>query len=229
MHNVINRIWLGGDMPEKFQQFGREWLDLNPGYTLHDWTEEEIFSCEDWVNLDVLKDMYTKSKKPGADMIAFYTHVADVVCYEIIYKYGGWYVNTDLKPIRPLASLKYYDWASALAMEDDENAVNMAMYCPANDPLFETIIRLLPHRYFSMPNMGMHITTGCGLISEALSQYTGQVTRFHRDVFNPIHWSTIPVGTEPDVDGREFKSETVAVHLWNHKFSGRGEKTLENE
>lgn len=225
MSNLIHRIWLGGTIPQRYEEYGDMWRELNPEFVLHDWNEEQIMDGE-WVNDSVLKDLYNNSRKPGADMIAYYTQVADVVDYELCWKYGGLYVNTDVKPVRPLSRLNIDMDTPALAYEDDIHLVNMAMYSPTNNPLFAKIIDILPKRYFGMPKAGMHITTGVGLIMQAVSEYNGPLVRWHRDIWNPIHWSTIPGGTYPDLDSYRYPDCTIALHGWSHKEYQRGSEVL---
>lgn len=224
----INRIWLGGEMPERYREYGELWKELNPDLELHDWTEEEIMDTE-WKNKDVLADLWDQSRKPGADMIAYYTHVADVIDYEILWKEGGWYFNTDMKPIKPLSTLdEVTNWDfPGLAMEDDVHPVNMAMYSPEKHHyFFARVLDTLPKRYFSMPGAFMNATTGVQLLEESLIWHDGFINRWHRNVFNPIHWSDFNYGETPDID-REYPEGTVAVHEWLHRTNQRGQRTLE--
>lgn len=225
MSNLMHRIWLGGEMPERYQEYGEKWQSLNPDFELHDWSEEEIFDHK-WVNQDVLDDLYRKSTSPDADMIAYFTQVADVVDYELCWRYGGWYFNTDLMPLRSLSTLKQDMHVPAFANEDDVHAVNMAMYSPPNHALFGSIINRLPRRYFEMPGAFMNATTGVQLIMEALGDYLGPVVRYDRRVFNPIHWSEVTAGELPDID-RDYPEESVAVHEWLHRTNQRGQRVLE--
>lgn len=223
----MHRIWLGGEMPDRYKQYGEMWEDLNPTFRLWDWTEEEIMDTQ-WRNSDVLHDMYKQSQQPGADMIAYYTHVADVVDYELVWGYGGWYFNTDLKPLKPLSDLKYDESKPGLAMEDDVHAVNMAMYSPKQNPFFSRVIDNLPRRYFDMPGAFMNATTGVQLLMQTLYEVTsGTVQLWHRDTFNPIHWSQFAYGEIPDVD-KEYPERTVAVHEWLHRTNQRGQRVLES-
>lgn len=212
-------------MPERYQEYGRLWEELNPEYELHDWTEEEIMDSE-WTNAAVLQQMYSDSRKPGADMIAYYTHVADVIDYELVWRYGGWYFNTDLKPLKPLNHLNYDESRPGLAMEDDVHAVNMAMYGSKGDPFFAAIIDNLPKRYFSMPGAFMNATTGVQLIMQTLNERNWNVQLWHRNVFNPIHWADFGYGETPDTN-RDYPEETVAVHEWLHRTNQRGQRVLE--
>lgn len=222
----MHRIWLGGDMPERYVEYGELWKQLNPDLALHQWGEEEVYDNK-WINQDVLDKMYKESRQPGADLIAYYTHVADVVDYELVFEHGGWYFNTDLKPLKPLSILDFDHEHAAFANEDDVHAVNMAMYAPAGDPLFAKIIERLPVRYFGMPGAFMNATTGVQLIMEVLGLAPWPVHRFHRNVFNPIHFSQFGYGEYPDID-REYPPETVAVHEWYHRTNRRGQRVLEN-
>lgn len=229
MSNYIHRIWLGGEMPDRYKAYGEQWEELNPSKRLWDWTEEEILDTK-WRNQAVLDDLYTKSQQPGADMVAYYTHVADVVDYEILYNWGGWYFNTDLKPIKSLSHLESEGdmWAyPALAMEDDIHPVNMAMYSPTKEhEFYNRVINILPERYFGMPGAFMNATTGVQLLQHTLSLYTGPMVFYAREVFNPIHWADFDYGQMPDID-REYPDTTVAVHEWLHRTNQRGQRVLE--
>lgn len=209
-------------MPERYAEYGDLWRKLNPDLTLWDWTEEEIMDTT-WINTPVLQDLYRRSQQPGADMVAYWTQVADVVDYELCWKHGGWYFNTDLKPLKPLSTLNYDPNVPAFANEDDVHAVNMAMYSPQHNALFAKIIANLPGRYFGMPGEFMNATTGVQLIMQTLAENTGPVVRYPRNVFNPIHWSEFDYGTTPDIE-RDYPEETVAVHEWLHRTNQRGQR-----
>lgn len=226
----IHRIWLGSEMPERYKEYGEMWAELNPAHDVHDWTEEEIFDT-DWTNAHVLNDLLKNAQNEGADLTAYYTQVADVIDYEILYREGGWYFNTDLKPIKSLSTLTSEQdyWAyPALAMEDDIHPVNMAMYAPPGEErrlLYKQIIEALPGRYFSMPGAFMNATTGVQLLQQVLRTHTGPVVYYDRKVFNPIHWSEVRYGEYPDE--KELPEETVAVHEWLHRTNQRNQRVLE--
>ena len=139
INKVINRIWMGNEIPDNYAQYGEDWATMNPDWEVRLWTEKEIFSRV-WTNQKIVDTMIEESHRAGADMVAFWTHVADVICPEIIYESGGFYTNTDMKPIRPLSELDV-DWHKPwIAKEDDHYAVNMAMWSPGHDSFFEKII-----------------------------------------------------------------------------------------
>lgn len=223
----MHRIWMGSEMPERYARYGELWEELNPDMTLWDWTEEEILDTA-WVNTAVLQDLYTKSQQPGADMVAYYTHVADVVDYELVYRFGGIYVNCDLMPIKPLSSIENFKTeVDGFAYEDDVHLVNMFMHGPRESSLFAAIMKRLPERYFGMPGAFMNASTGVQLIMDVVHGWPGAITRYPRSMFNPIHFSEFGYGEEPDLD-RDYPADTVAVHLWGHRTNQRGQRVLES-
>jgi mannosyltransferase OCH1-like enzyme len=227
MEKTLHRIWLGNEMPEDYKEYGRLWKAINPGWTMKLWTESDIFSpVSPWRNQLIIDKMIEESKQPGADMVAFWTHVADVVCPEIVWRYGGVYINTDMKPLKPLIQLSV-DWDLPwLAMEDDRYAVNMAMYSPGRDEFFNQAITTMPRRYFGSPGAFMNFSTGALLYEEVLSRYRrDKVQLINRKVFNPIHFTDFGYGERPDLD-REFGPETIAVHAWGHRTNQRGQTIL---
>jgi mannosyltransferase OCH1-like enzyme len=225
----INRVWLGGEMPAEFKEFGQEWQWLNPEHIVVDWTEEMVLDNK-WENQAVIDQMIKESKQPGADMVAFYTHIADVIDYEIVYNVGGWYFNTDIKPLKSLRQLWLQGYNFSLpgfAMEDDVHAVNMAMYAPRpSEKVYEAIIAELPRRYFSMPGAFMNATTGVQLIMSVLPSFP-QTQLYHRDIFNPIHWADFAYGTVAGYQNFAYAPETIATHLWMHRTNQRGQRVLE--
>jgi mannosyltransferase OCH1-like enzyme len=229
MPKIIHRVWLGGEMPEEFVEFGEEFVELNPGYVLWDWSSEEVFDTR-WINQAVIDQMIIESRQPGADMVAFYTHVADVIDYELVHEYGGWYFNTDVKPLKPFRDLwlQGYNFnLPGLAMEDDVHAVNMAMYAPrANDALYAAIIEELPGRYFGMPGAYMNATTGVQLIMSVLPRFP-YTQLYHRNVFNPIHFSDFGYGEKANYRNLAYPPETIATHLWMHRTNQRAQRVLE--
>lgn len=223
----IHRIWMGSPMPDNFKEYGRLWAELNPDMTVIDWSYDMLADIKTWINQDVISDLTRASRQPGADVVAYYTQLADVMDYELCYRYGGWYFNTDLKPLKSLDTLEYDKDAPAFAYEDDVHLVNMAMYAPPGDELFAKIIENLPIRYFGNPGGFMNATTGVQLIMQSVNEYYGPLTRFHRDVFNPIHFTDFGYGEEPSLD-REFPESTIAVHLWGHRTNKRGQRVNES-
>jgi mannosyltransferase OCH1-like enzyme len=88
---IFHRIWLGGKpMPVYFSHWGESWQKKHPAWKMKLWTEREISSLT------------------NADLLAKCTSVAmqaDIARYEILYREGGVYLDTDMECRKPIDML----------------------------------------------------------------------------------------------------------------------------
>ncbi len=225
----INQIWLGGleNMPVQYWEYIEEFQQLNKDMEYKLWAEEEIFDTQ-WHNYKILDKMRSESKRPGADLRSYYTHVADVVCQEIMYRFGGFYFNCDMLPVQPLDVLDLSK--PGFAMEDDIHSVNMAMWgMYGAEPVFKDIVYGMERRYFDNPGSLMNFTTGALYMTPIINSYGNRVNRWHRNVFNPIHFSQIEYGTSPDLLNYIPPKETVAIHCWGHRLRPHNQRIIESD
>jgi mannosyltransferase OCH1-like enzyme len=234
MKKLIHRIWIGpAEMPEEYKFFGDEWERLNPDWKVVDWDEVALGldRTEAWINSAVLDDLLDKGAQPGADKIALATHLADVLAYEIVYRYGGLYVNTDMQPVRSLDNLfernESLETNPAAGKEDDYWVVNAVLWAPEpNMDFWLAVIKQLPVRYFSMPGEYMSNTTGPHLLTQV---YQGRrdLVVLDKTVFNPLHFSQVNYGEDAVFDLDDLPAETITVHHWGHRRNRRNQRVLE--
>lgn len=86
--NKVHRIWLGSPLPEKEREFGLTWVKYHPDWEYKLWTEKEI----DEFGL-VNRKWYDKTKNYGEK--------SDIARYEILYREGGLYIDTDFECLKP--------------------------------------------------------------------------------------------------------------------------------
>ena len=95
---IIHHIWLGGSLPEKYLNYVLSWKKFNPTWTHILWSDNNT------KNLNLInQDKFDQTKNLGQK--------SDILRYEILYKYGGIYVDTDfecLKPFDDLMTLKFF-------------------------------------------------------------------------------------------------------------------------
>lgn len=95
---IIHQIWLGSPFPERFKNWQKKIKALHPDWEYKLWTEQEIKE----LNL-VNKLFYDKADNYGKK--------SDIARYEILYRFGGAYVDVDVDFLKPLDSLHYkYDF-----------------------------------------------------------------------------------------------------------------------
>ena len=89
----IHQIWIGpAKLPEKFIWMMDTWKTKNPNFEYRLWTNEDIeaFGLEN-------KDLFEKVSNWGAK--------SDIFRYEILYRYGGIYIDVDFECLTSLEPL----------------------------------------------------------------------------------------------------------------------------
>jgi hypothetical protein len=223
---LIHRLWLGPKpMPERYVEYGQQWADMNPGWTVTDWNQDTL--PVDWLrNANVWDRIETEGVNPGAWMPqdqAVAVQRADVAGYEIVYTHGGIYLNCDIQPVRPLEP-----WIDDVvgdrafsAFEDQKYLVNAVMGGPKRHPFWRTVIDKLEPRYNRFPGYMMNIVTGPYLLTETYWEWKDDSTFYAapRDVFNPIHHGEIPAGSYVTDFDLERHPTTIGVHHWGHRLT----------
>lgn len=220
---MIHRLWLGPrQMPSEYAEYGAAWQKLNPEWEVKDWYEEDLnFKVR---NQDVIKDLYKRDN--GRLGLELYVQMADVLGYELVYNFGGVYINTDIEPVRPLTYM--YDRFKLVrdpfaAYEDPHRIVNSMMGGVSRDPFWGYVIVKLNHRYWENPNEEMPLSTGPGLLTDCVHawRHLGHPFRvIPQDTFNQVHWSQIAVGKNANGLWKD-NPDVIGVHHWGHKMTGR--------
>jgi len=91
---IFHQIWVGPDpFPSEFAVYQQTWLDLNPGWELRFWTDEN-FPAPDELR-----------RPEAADRLRAPWERGDIFRLEILWREGGVHVDTDFecrKPLEPL-------------------------------------------------------------------------------------------------------------------------------
>lgn len=96
---IIHQIWLGSPLPECFKELMQSWINAHlDGWQYMLWTDKEAAEIELYN-----REFYDQVENPGVK--------SDLLKMEVIYQYGGVYIDTDFECLRPLDILHYtYDF-----------------------------------------------------------------------------------------------------------------------
>src|SRR5438046_3149350 len=109
---VFHRIWLGTQqMPDEFVQYGETWTKYHPGWTMQLWTDENL---PEIINQQEFLLAETTSYK------------SDILRYEVIYRYGGVYIDTDFECLRNIEPL--LKGVQAFVVREDPRFVCAAIF-----------------------------------------------------------------------------------------------------
>ena len=92
---IIHYCWFGKNpIPEKNLKWMESWKRFCPDYEIIEWNED---------NYDVFKNEFMA----GAYRTRKWAYVSDYARLDVVYQYGGIYLDTDVELVRPLDDLLY--------------------------------------------------------------------------------------------------------------------------
>ncbi len=137
----IHQIWIGPkQIPKKYLEWSRSWVKKNPDWDYKLWTNEDIKDL----------DMHNRSIFNLSDNVGF---KSDLVRYEILYKFGGIYIDTDFECLKKIPdSLRDYDFVSCIGFNYFPEILNgFLMSSPQNKILKELIYNIQIPQYKKDP------------------------------------------------------------------------------
>jgi mannosyltransferase OCH1-like enzyme len=161
---VFHQVWLGSKpMPGKFREWAERWAALNAGWRVEWWTDER------------LPELVNRKEFEGADKMAA---KSDILRYEICWKHGGIYVDSDVEPLRPIGEL--LEGVNAFyGDERPDTPCNAILGCVAGDGFFGHLVKKLPESFREEGDIVDK--TGPRFLKRELEAYLGEKRRYEWD------------------------------------------------
>ncbi len=199
---IIHYIWLGGkELPDLDKECIESWKKYCPDYEIKRWDESNL-------NLDFcdyVREAYDNKK---------YAFASDVLRLDLLYRYGGIYLDVDVKIIKPID--KFLENKCFGGFEGG-NQVNPGIIfgCEAGNEDIKNIIESYKQRHFVVDGK-VDQKTICETFTEYYSQFglervnktqvLPNITVYAMEYFCPIDIVTSKT---------KYTSNTHAVHLYN--------------
>jgi mannosyltransferase OCH1-like enzyme len=121
---TFHQIWLGPDpFPEEYADYQATWLRHHPGWELQLWTEE---------NLPQLR------RPEAAERLRTPAERADILRLELIWRFGGVYLDTDVECLRSIEPLiEDTDFFIMLRRSGGHRAINFFFGAVAGHPILD--------------------------------------------------------------------------------------------
>lgn len=159
IQKVIHYCWFGGnEKPYEIHQYIKSWQTKCPDYKIVEWNER---------NFDVNISAYTKEAY-AARKWAF---VTDYVRLYVLYKYGGIYMDTDVKVVKNLDPLLCYDAFSGY--ESTECIPTGTLGACKGNEWIKMLLDDYKYRHFIMPNGKYDFTTNVTTITRLTAEKYG--------------------------------------------------------
>ena len=155
---IIHYCWFGGNpLPELAQKCIASWKKCCPDYEIKKWNES---------NYNVRKIPYTAQAYDAKK----YAFVSDYARFDILYEYGGVYLDTDVELIKPLDELLKY---GAFCGVEQPGALNagLGMAAPEAMPIFREILDSYQSDKFINADGTFNLKTVVVRVSDILKKY----------------------------------------------------------
>ncbi len=205
-------IWFGEKkLPQDVLNNIKGWKKLNPDF--------EVIRIDER-NFEINKYNYIKEAYKSGNW-AFASDMARLI---IIYTYGGFYLDTDVTLIKPLAPLAKFKSVWGL---ENSNAINSGLILGANccDNDLENLINIYNKLDFDPNNKFKFVTVKIitnyfikkGFVTKNRVQSLGDGTViFSTKYFAPFHWW----------GGGKISNETIAIQNYSSSWVKRGKEPI---
>ena len=149
MSKIIHQIWLGSKSPPKWciDSWKNDYINNNPGWKYILWTDKEVKNLK-LVNRKAYISEPTMRGK------------SDILRYELLYQYGGIFIDADSLSIDPKKSLNNLienkDFFACREPRNKQFIANGVIYCKNNCKVMLEIINYLKKNYFNLKKKYAH-------------------------------------------------------------------------
>lgn len=213
MNKTIHYIWLGKNKKSRLiKQCIKSWQLYFPDWTIKEWNEDnlDIDLCE------FCREAYDAKK---------YAFVADVIRFDVLYKYGGLYFDTDVKVVNDFSNIidKYNAFAG---YEYNMVAPGLVLYAgEAGNPIMGMMVEKYKNNHFIVDGKENQKVVGeyfselleeFGFVYEDKIQQCGEFTVLSSDYFCP---------TDAYGNRINYTDNTHSIHLYAASWMPFGDRT----
>jgi mannosyltransferase OCH1-like enzyme len=202
---ILHQIWVGPNpLPEQYAAYAETWQDLHPGWEYRLWTEDNLPAMRNRALFDRADDLV-----PAPNVQQFR---ADVLRYELLWSFGGLYVDVDFECRSNLEHLLPGLEAFAAWEVQDTWIANGLMGAEPAHPFIDRLITGLEasaeHHKGQRPN----ISVGPQYLTKVYRRHSDELAVLPTHLFYPYLYSDIGTPREhgpwPDA---------VAIHHWANR------------
>lgn len=175
---IIHYCWFGGNpLPESAIKCINSWKKYCPDYQIIEWNENN-FSIEE--ACDYVKEAY-KMKK--------WAFVSDYVRFEVVYKYGGCYFDTDVEIIKPIDDLIKNGafFGRELNNGSYDIATGLGMGAEKENSFYKKVIDDYTDDHFILENGETNTNTVVDRVTKLLLEYGYDSNSNTKQVLENIH------------------------------------------
>lgn len=206
---TIHQVWIGKKVPKKYDNWRKSWQKQNPDYVYILWDESSILE----IGL-INERQFLQAKNPAVK--------SDIARYELLYRFGGVYADTDFEALKPLdPRFLTRSFIAGQVFHYAPQAANGLMIAAPNAKILEHTIGSLPEYPGDMSPMDVLNYCGSFYLSEQIWRHREQledVVVMPSQYFYP--WPNFMIHSRCD-RYTWATEETVAIHHWEMSWMKR--------
>lgn len=207
---IIHQIWLGSPLPEKYQEWMNSWQNWD-GWEYRLWTDEDVKKLSLYNS-----DLYRDAKDFGEK--------SDILRYEILYQFGGLYVDIDFQCLNPdFFRFAHQEFLLFMGIEplnvSKLRCGNALIASVPGHPFLEKLI----HEITYSDGLGSIAKTGPVYLTKQIVKYWQLLDGamiFPPTFFYPLSTSHV----HEQFRKLFYHHETVAVHFWEGSWKKKNDK-----
>lgn len=201
---IFHRVWLDEEERPEFAAWRQRLAELHPRWEIRTYQDSKEL---DWLkHLDLFRELLETDP---------FGRAPDLLRYELLWKFGGCYIDTDFEPLRPMDEL-FEDLRPFAAWESDRTMCTALLAAPPKHPAIGVLLDGVVER--------LEATKGKPANEAIGPEYATALWRERADVRRLPPWTFYPVGWyEKNLLGQiDYPERTYAVHHWAKGWDPKG-------
>lgn len=221
---IIHYCWFGGNpLPDLAIKCIESWKKYCPDFEIKEWNESnyDLNSC------DYVKEAAMHNK---------WAFVSDYARYDILYRYGGVYLDTDVELIKPIDDIlnkgAFFGIEDSFNTKDKEKymiAPGLGMGVPQQFLIIKELLQIYKNEHFILEDGSYNKKTVVDYMTDIMKKYgfdeknreqvCGGVTIYPAEFFCPMNYSTGII---------TLTQNTRSIHHYNMSWKSEYEKKLKS-
>ncbi|MDB6082064.1 MAG: symbB [Chlamydiia bacterium] len=208
---LIHVVWLGKPLPRSCKSMIRSWQKFHPEWTIKIWTDYEV-------------ENFKLTNKSAFNKATNYGEKSDIWRYEILYRFGGLYVDTDFECISAFDHLhQSCEFYTGIGYGKAPELYNGLIGSIPGHPILKLCIENIKNGLGDHNTQRIIKETGPQYFTQCFialaDKFQGQVVPLPVTYLYPFpNTARDSLADHKEIKKRWLKQESLAIHYWSRSW-----------